>query len=78
MLLGLKGLNKLEIFLDSLLEKKEIYKYRIYLNLNTTISVDIVADENDEIRNQIENSGLVDISIDEWIDKSEYENDEYY
>ena len=78
MLLGLKELNKLEIFLDSLLEKKEIYKYRIYLNLNTTISVDIVADENDEIRNQIENSGLVDISIDEWIDKSEYENDEYY
>jgi cellulose biosynthesis protein BcsQ len=78
MLLGLKELNKLESFLDSLIEKNKIYKYRIYLNLNTTISVDIVADENDEIKNQIENSGLVDISIDEWIDKNEYENDEYY
>lgn len=78
MLLGLKELNKLENFLDSLVEKKAIYKYRIYLNLNTTISVDVVADNNDEIKNQIENSGLVDISIDEWIDKKEYENDEYY
>ena len=78
MLLGLKELNKLESFLDSLIEKQEIYKYRIYLNLNTTISVDIVADENDKIKNQIETSGLVDISIDEWIDKDEYESDEYY
>ena len=78
MLLGLKELNKLESFLDSLIEKNKIYKYRIYLNLNTTISVDIVANENDEIKNQIENSGLVDISIDEWIDKDEYESDEYY
>ena len=80
MLLGLKELNKLESFLDSLVEKNAIYKYRIYLNLNTTISVDIVADEdkNDEIKNKIENSGLVDISIDEWIDKDEYENDKYY
>jgi len=78
MLLGLKELDKLEIFLDNLIEKKEIYKYRIYLNLNTTISVDIVADENNEIKTKIENSGLVDISIDEWIDKAEYANDEFY
>jgi len=78
MLLGLKELNKLESVLDNLVEKKEIYKYRIYLNLNTTISVDIVADENNEIKNQIENNGLVDISIDEWIDENEYEHDEYY
>ena len=78
MLLGLKELNKLESFLDTFIEKKIIYKYRIYLNLNTTISVDIVGDENDEIKKQIEESGLVEISIDEWIDKNEYEDDEYY
>jgi len=78
MLLGLKELNKLESFLDSLIQKNKIYKYRIYLNLNTTISVDIVADENDEIKHEIENSGLVQISIDEWINKSEYDDDEYY
>jgi len=78
MLLGLKELNKLENLLESLIEKKEIYKYRIYLNLNTTISVDIVADDNDMIKKQIGISGLVDISIDEWIDKNEYDHDEYY
>jgi len=78
MLLGLKELNKLEIFLDNLIENSTIYKYRIYLNLNTTLSVDIVGDENSELREEIENSGLVDISIDEWISQDEYENDEYY
>jgi MinD-like ATPase involved in chromosome partitioning or flagellar assembly len=78
MLLGLKELKLLEEKLDSFVNDNIIYKYRIYLNLNTTISVDIVGGKNDEIKEKIENSGLVEISIDEWIDKNEYENDKYY
>jgi len=78
MLLGLKELNRLEIFLDEFVTKNRIYKYRIYLNLNTTLSVDIVGDENNELKEEIENSGLVDISVDEWISYNEYQNDKYY
>lgn len=78
MLLGLKELNKLENFMDSLVKRDTINKYRIYLNLNTTLSVDIVGDENSDLKEEIENSGLVDISIDEWISQDEYESDKYY
>ncbi len=78
MLLGLKELDKLEIFLDKMLVEGTIRKYRIYLNLNTTLSVDIVGNENNELKKEIENSGLVDISVDEWISYDEYESDKYY
>ncbi len=78
MLLGLKELDRLKVLLDDFIKEQKIYKYRIYLNLNTTLSVDIVADENSNTKEQIENSNLIDISIDEWISIDEYENDKYY
>lgn len=78
MLLAISELDKIQDFLESLIVKKKIYKYRIYFNLNTSISIDIVGEENEELKNHIEQFSDVNIYIDEWISKEEYETDEYY
>ena len=54
MLLAIKELDKIEKFLDTLVENKKIHMYRIYINLDTTISIDIVANESDNLKNEIE------------------------
>lgn len=78
MLLALKELNQIELFLDSLTQNNRILKYRLYLNLNTTISIDIVGEKNDILKYEIENNQRIHVSIEEWITPHEYENDQYY
>lgn len=78
MLLALKELEPIEAFLDKLVETNRIEKYRLYLNLNTQISVDIVGKEDESLKNEIENNPKIHVSIEEWIAPSEYANDVYY
>ena len=78
MLLAIKELDKIEKFLDTLVENKKIHMYRIYINLDTTISIDIVANESDNLKNEIENFSNINIYVDEWISIEDYESDEYY
>jgi len=79
MLLGLKEIEKIENYLDKQVTDDKIYKYRIYLNLDTTISIDIVSDSlQDNIQNEIIELTSITVTIDEWISKDEYYNDNYY
>lgn len=78
MLLAMSELDKISNFLDGLINKEKIFKYKIYFNLNTSISIDIVADRNDELKSEIEQYSNVKICIEEWISKEDYNNDAYY
>lgn len=78
MLLAIKELDRIEKFLDTLVENKKIYIYRIYINLDTTISIDIVADESDNLKDEIQSFSNINIYVDEWISIEDYESDEYY
>lgn len=78
MLLAMNELDKISSYLDDLVNTKKIFKYRIYVNLNTTISIDVVGDENHKLKYEIEQFSRVNISVEEWISIEDYENDEYY
>lgn len=76
MLKAIKYLEQLQNKLDS---DKSIYKYRVKLNLDTTITVDIVTNNNsDKIIKELNDFEYIHIYVDEIITKDEYENDEYY
>jgi len=76
LLLALKQLKNVREFLEEKVIKKEILKYRITLNLDTTLSLDLVSDK--DITDEIEQLGDVKIHVDEIVPIYEYKNSDFY
>jgi len=72
----MKQLENLKQFLDKKVQDEEIYKYKITLNLDTSLAVDLVSDT--DISQELENFDIIQIYVDEIVSINEYKHNEYY